>query len=527
MVETQSLRTEPFSEIARIIRRDADAIVNLWAVESRRQRPETQSKHWDVLKNALPKFLKAVADSLAERTDEDEEQHVGFAEEHGEQRWATGWDLSDLVSDYQLLRQTVLDYVERERGCPPTFKERSAINLYIDDAISAAVKRYVENESAELERSRNRLNEFLAILGHELRNPLNGIAMGLQLIALEQPAERKNTEAMMGQQVALMTRLVDDMLDLSRIARGQLSLVKCATELNKLIEHAVQSVRASTQHVNHQFQIKLHAEEIWIDGDGARLQQVFVNLLTNAVKYTEAGGTIALAVDSKPEGIVVRIRDNGQGIDALILPHIFDLFVQSPENVGRGLGIGLALAKAIIELHGGSISAESSGVGLGSEFIITLPAAKRGTLTQNAPAAPETPATRAGEHCCRILVVDDVEPAARALAALLRQRGHTTFTAGDGEKAVSVALAERPEVVLIDIGLPKLNGYEVATLLRATPEFQNALFIAMTGYTDTPHRDQSQQVGIDHHFVKPVDVAAIDALIAEHRTRGGRPGQSS
>lgn len=520
MLETSTIRTEPFAEIGRIIERDAEVIVNLWAVESRRQRPEAQSQHWDVLKNSLPKFLKAVADSLAERSGEEEEEHAEVAEEHGQQRWETGWNLSDLVSDYQLLRLIVLEHVERERGCPPTFNERSAINLYIDDAISAAVTSFVEHESAQLEQARNRLNEFLSILGHELRNPLNGIAMGLQLIPHEQSAERRNTEAMMAQQVALMSRLVDDMLDLSRIARKQLSLVKGRVDLNAILKQAVQAVRSSHQKSEHRFEIALTPHAIWIDADGTRLLQVFSNLLSNAVKYTPPGGTIALKVDLAAEGrVVVRICDNGQGIDALILPHIFDLYVQSPENVGRGLGVGLALAKALVELHGGLISVHSAGLGLGSEFTVSLPLGANEAEQPDAPLRAASSASSNRTQPCRVLVVDDVEPAARALAALLRQRGHSTWTAVDGEQAIQVALAERPDVVLIDIGLPKLNGYEVATLLRATPEFQNTLFVAMTGYTDTPRRDQSQQAGIDHHFVKPVDVGAIDALIAEHRTR--------
>ncbi len=527
MIETERLRQESCLRIAKLLRQNSEALTDRWARLSQHERPHNQSTHWHVLRDGLPKFLRAVAGALMQPQEDGHGRHRILALDHGEHRWQIGWKLSDVVGDYQLLRLVLMETLDERLDPPPTPLERLALNLHLDDSITAAVVAFVEHQELQLKQAHQRLNEFLGVLGHELRNPLNAMAMGLQLIQFSGAnVDRSDAEQACRHSIEVMTRLLDDMLDVTRITRGQINLDRRPMELKGVLQRAVQGTRSQIVSKHHRLETHLPPGPVWIDGDATRLEQVVTNLLGNAIKYTEPGGTIRLSLEYDGDhAVILRIRDTGQGIDRTMLPHIFDLFVQGPENTGRGLGIGLALTRMLVELHGGRIEAHSNGLGHGSEFACTLPLL---TEMSRPEPAPLPPADRAGGHelnqapSRRILIVDDEGTSTRMLAALLEQCGHAMLMAYDGEVGLELALNELPEVILLDIGLPRLDGFEVARRLRRERRFDRTIIIAMTGFTpDEGQLRQAHEIGFDHYLVKPVGLRVIQELIAANPVRAG------
>jgi two-component system CheB/CheR fusion protein len=323
---------------------------------------------------------------------------------------------------------------------------------------------------------------------------------------------------MIDRQVQHLARLVDDLLDVSRITRGKIHLHKEPLELATVIARAVETCRPLIDARRHELTVALSPEPVLIDGDATRLAQVFANLLTNAAKYTTEGGRIGITVEKQGEEATVRVRDNGIGIPADLLPRVFDLFTQGDRSLARsegGLGIGLTLVKSLAEMHGGQVEAFSEGTGTGSEFVVRLPILER----RRRPADGEAGTVRPRTPSRRVLVVDDNVDAAESLAMLLRVEGHEVRTAHDGATALDAAQAYRPEVVLLDIGLPKMDGYEVAQRLRRLPDSKSALVVALTGYGQEEDRRRAEEAGFDVHLVKPVDLAVLYSLL------GKRPGE--
>lgn len=319
----------------------------------------------------------------------------------------------------------------------------------------------------------------------------------------------------MERQVTQMVRLVDDLLDISRITRGKLELRTEQVELADLLNTAIETARPLLETSGHELTATLSPQPIWVQADPIRLAQVFTNLLNNAAKYTEKAGHIWLTADQCDGQAVVSVRDTGIGIAAEHLPHIFGLFSQVGTALERsqgGLGIGLSLAKGLIELHGGTIEAHSSGPGMGSEFTVQLPiVAEPGEARQEPGSTGEK--VQSGRKC-RILVVDDLRDAADSMAMMLRILGHETRTAFDGLEAVQTAAAFRPQVVLLDIGLPKMNGYEAARRIRNEPWGGNVALVALTGWGQEEDKQRSLEAGFDHHLTKPVDLATVVKLLA-------------
>jgi PAS domain S-box-containing protein len=358
----------------------------------------------------------------------------------------------------------------------------------------------------KLRENDRRKDEFLAMLAHELRNPLAAVKNALQLAEVPQldEAERNWSHEIMHRQVSQLARLIDDLLDVSRFTRGKVQLKREQVDLDIVVDHAVQAVRSRIDELGHKLTVTRDARgPLWVVGDAARLEQVLVNLLTNAAKYTPREGRIWITSQRDEDRIVVRIKDSGMGISAEMMPHVFDLFAQADRSIDRaqgGLGIGLTLAKNLVELHGGRISAVSEGEGCGSEFIVQLPAAAEAP-SQEAPSSQgAAPPVRR-----KVLVVDDNRDAARALSRLLMLAGHETRLAFDGTEALAVASGFLPEVILLDIGLPGMDGYCVARTLRESTELCGALLIAISGYGQPDDRRRSAAAGFDHHLVKPVD----------------------
>jgi PAS domain S-box-containing protein len=366
-----------------------------------------------------------------------------------------------------------------------------------------------------LREADRRKDEFLATLAHELRNPLAPVRNALQVLRLrgEPTPELGWARDVIDRQVRQMTRLIDDLLDVSRIATGKLVLRKERVGLAAVVQGAVETSRPLIEEQGHELTVALPGEPVYLDADLTRLAQVLLNLLTNAAKYTDRGGRIRLTAGRQGGEVVVSVQDTGIGIPADKLPTLFAMFSQVEGSVARsqgGLGIGLCLAKRLVEMHGGRIEAHSDGPGKGSEFVVRLPLPD-GAAAAPAPAGSSGPAAGA---LFRILIVDDNRDGADSLAMMLQMLGNDTRTAYDGAEALSAAAAFRPDVILLDIGLPRLTGYEVCRRLRAEPGGAGVVVIAQTGWGQEEDRRKSHEAGFDHHLVKPVDPDALLQLLA-------------
>jgi PAS domain S-box-containing protein len=356
-----------------------------------------------------------------------------------------------------------------------------------------------------LEEASRQKDRFLAMLAHELRNPLAPIRNGLQLLRMVDPASEPagRARAIMERQVDHLVRLVDDLMDVSRITRGRFEMRREPVELASVVLSAVETSRPAIEGGLHHFTLNLPSEPVVVDADFVRLAQVIANLLNNAAKYTDDGGQISLAAQRVGDEAVIRVRDNGIGIDPETMPRLFEMFAQAEDTVGRsrgGLGIGLALARSLVEMQGGRIEAHSAGRGHGSEFVVRLPLART--------ARTRRPASRSGmpgsEAPRRVLVVDDNVDAARTLEAVLRELGHDVAVAHDGPAALRVAREHPPEVVLLDISMPGMDGIELARRLRAQPGLDAVRFAAVTGLGQEADRRRTREAGFDVHLVKPL-----------------------
>jgi signal transduction histidine kinase len=349
-------------------------------------------------------------------------------------------------------------------------------------------------------------DEFLAMLGHELRNPLAPIATAVQLMQTH-PGNRRELEVI-DRQVKHVIRLVDDLLDVSRITRGKVQLKKARIEASQVVCNAVEMASPLLEQRQHRLTVSVAQDGLPLLADDARLAQVLANLLTNAAKYTEPGGEISVAAEAAEGQIQISVRDNGRGIASDILPRIFDLFVQgqrSPDRAEGGLGLGLALVRSLVELHGGSVAAHSDGPGRGSEFVVRLPRASEDDLGVESPVPYHRAAGRQLRK--RVLLVDDNQDAAELLCEVLRSVGHHVEVAHDGPAALGLVSRFHPEVAVLDIGLPVMDGYELARRLRG--QLDRLRCIAVTGYGQETDHARSRQAGFDLHLVKPVDLSVL------------------
>jgi signal transduction histidine kinase len=384
--------------------------------------------------------------------------------------------------------------------------------------------RILQSEVAERARAEMALkeadrhkDEFLAVLAHELRNPLAPIRNAVEIMrrsALTDPQLAWSRDVI-ERQVKHLTRLVDDLLDVSRITRGNINLSREPVAVTTIVARAIETIQPLIADQRHELTVDVPEESLEVEGDLTRLTQVLGNLLNNAAKYTDPGGSIAVSARRVATDVEIRVRDNGIGIPPELLPRLFQLFTQVDGAAHRaqgGLGIGLALVRQLIQMHGGSVTAYSQGPGHGSEFLIRLPLRVRGY--RNPPASSEEPLADAAPRGHRILLADDNRDALDSLATLLQCDGHEVHTAADGAEALEVAAACHPDVVLLDIGMPKLDGYEVARRIRAEPWGKSAVLIALTGWGQDEDRRRSREVGFDSHLVKPLDPEALSTLLA-------------
>lgn len=404
-----------------------------------------------------------------------------------------------------------------------SLEEANAALAQANSTLQAEKNRELEELNATLREANRLKDEFLAMLAHELRNPLAPIHNAVQL--MRSPtlpvAQLSWARDVIGRQVGHLTRLVDDLLDVSRITRGKINVKRELLDVATIVARAVETVQPMLASQKHELVQNIDSAPVYVEGDLTRLTQIVGNVLSNAIKYTDAGGRIQLDVVAARDRIEIRIRDNGIGIEPAALPAVFDLFTQASrvaERTQTGLGIGLALVKRLVELHGGSVEARSEGLGLGSEFIVWLPRVIRDAdrsvvALQPGTSAAAIPAADARSLGRRILLADDNRDALDSLAELLAQAGHETHKAPDGTQALEAANRLRPELILLDIGMPGMDGYEVARQIRKQAWGREPTLVALTGWGQDTDRKRSSEAGFDAHWVKPLELNRLWALL--------------
>lgn len=407
-------------------------------------------------------------------------------------------------------RVTVIVNIRPLKG--PDGSITGAINCFYDITERHRQERERQQQTEALADLNRRKDEFLAMLSHELRNPLAPIVNAVHLLRSESSnvVLQQRARTIIERQLTQMTRLVDDLMDVSRVSTGRIHLHLDDISVSAVVQRAVDAVRHLIDQRGHQLTVSWPPQPIWLHADSDRLEQVIVNLLTNAAKYTEPGGKIWLSVAQEGRDCVVRVRDTGLGIAPDFLPHVLDLFTQGERSLARsqgGLGIGLALVKRLVEMHSGRVEAHSP-LGQGSEFIVTLPVVaapaplgRADTITSNPPSL-------------RVLIVDDNVDTVDSLEMLLKAAGHDVRKAYDGSALLEAALDYRPQVMLLDIGLPGLDGYQLATRLREQSTLQGVVLVALTGYGDESARQRSAGAGCDHHLTKPTDLGRLQQILA-------------
>ena len=392
--------------------------------------------------------------------------------------------------------------------------ESSSLKIAKDQLMAQnfELERRVEARTGELHGALKARDEFLAMLGHELRNPLAPILNAARLIRSQTPpgSPLARSAAILSRQTEHMSRLVNDLLDVGRITQGQLRLELSTVRLSEVLEQALEQVRPLIDQRAHSLSLSLPSRNVMVSADPVRLAQVFANLLHNAAKYTPDGGNVAVVTNIADNEVVVRVRDNGAGIPEAMLESVFDLFMQSPRSLARsdgGLGIGLTVAKQLVQMHGGCVSASSEGIGKGAEFQVRLPLPPP---QSNVPLpVDDSAASDALRTGCKVLLVDDNEDANQSLGLLLEAAGHAVSYACDGTSGLRMAKALSPDAVLLDIGLPGMDGYEVVRRLRADPSTQHVVVIALTGYGQQVDVQLVKDAGFDHYLLKPARLEDI------------------
>jgi len=405
------------------------------------------------------------------------------------------------------LEERFIDFVYQ-----PIHDQHGKVSGIFVEGSDVTARKRIEDELRAANRQKD---QFLAMLAHELRNPLAPITTAAQLLQrgqMDAPGIQRASD-IIARQAQHMTSLVNDLLDVSRVTRGLVTISKEALEMREIVHEAVEQVRPLIDARGHALQCEIAASPLRVEGDRTRLIQVVSNILNNAAKYTAAGGSLVLSARIGSGLVRVAVRDNGQGIDPPILPYIFDLFIQAertPDRSQGGLGLGLALVKSLAVLHGGRVEAHSAGLGKGSEFVVYLP------CLAEAPevSPPPLDVQPRGARGLRVLVVDDNVDAAQMLATLLEMNGYEVSIAYDGKGALASAVQAPPDVALLDIGLPDIDGHELARRLRAMPETTQAVLVALTGYGQVEDQRRAYKAGFDHHMAKPADLAKLLELLA-------------
>jgi signal transduction histidine kinase/ActR/RegA family two-component response regulator len=497
------------------------------------------------LRNHLPEFLDELADWMQQGEAPGTSRMRAAAARHAAQRVDHAFQLTQLIHEYRLLRATILhlllntEAADQDLGAADGMAERvvelARLNAGLDFAIMDAVESFVEererrfgevrDQATMLRELDRRKGEFLAVLSHELRNPLTPIRNSLFLLDQAAPGSEQADRArtVLLRQTEHLTNLVDELLDMTRMSRGKVELHREILDARNIVRPACDDHRTLFE----QYQIDLRFEDparpVWTNADAHRLSQVLGNLLQNAAKFTPPGGRVVVSLSVGKPDVEIRVRDTGIGLEAHELERMFEPYAQVENTLARthgGLGLGLALVKGLVEMHGGHVSANSEGLGHGCEIVLTLPLA-----VPPAGAAEKAPVVTATSGTFVLLIEDNVD-AAETLAEVLELSGHRVRLAYDGTTGIQMARELKPEVVLCDIGLPDVNGYEVARTLRADPSLGSTRLIAVTGYAQYSDKQKAMDAGFDAHLTKPPDLVKLNKLLAKEGERNAPSPQS-
>jgi signal transduction histidine kinase len=482
------------------------------------------------LRNHASVMLNAIADDLrsAQTLEDQAAKAHGLGprtietiagEEHGIARLESLFTIEQLVSEYRALRASVLRLWSESNRSPVVtdIEDITRFNEAIDQLLTASVFSFSQSARQAIEAEKRHRDEFLAMLAHELRNPLAPIsaaAVLLQMAKVDEPIIKK-TSNIIARQVEHMATLIEDLLDVSRVTRGLITLKPEPLDIRWIVADAVEQVTPQIQARHHQLTVTEFSETAIVWGDNKRLVQVLTNLLSNAAKYTPEHGHIQLKTELHNDQVMLTVEDDGIGLAPEFIPRAFDLFVQAERTSDRssgGLGLGLALVKSLVELHGGRVSCASPGLGKGSRFAMCLPLQVGRENEVELRRSPRNQLT--ASKPLKIMVVDDNVDAAQTLSLMLKTVGHQVIIEYGAKSALDVARTELPDACVLDIGLPEMDGNELARRLRARPETAKILLIALTGYGQARDREEAMAAGFDHHMVKPVDMAKLTDVLA-------------
>lgn len=504
------------------------AIMTRWDLRVRAEVDAAAHSEKVILRDSLAPMLEVMVKVLADETDpRTAARDLSLMTAHGEERAnQTAYSIGAVLHEFHILQETVLEFLERDHRLDA--RDRSIVTQYFNELMRVAadefssVQRTLQERAEHLTKVSKAKDEFLAMLGHELRNPLGAISTALFVLQGSQNrTAQQGALAVASRQALHMKRMLDDLLDLARINEGKISLQLTFVDLGTEVQHALEVAQSLFDMRRHSVSVSHPQERLYVRADQVRLGQCLGNLFANAAKYTNVGGRIEVTLERDGESAVVRVRDNGVGIPEHLISSIFDLFEQAPRAADRpegGLGLGLTLVRRLIEQHGGSVEAKSQGLGQGSEFIVRLPYHE---------SVPDT-VLQEPDHAGRltVLIVEDNVDAANMLAQALELLGHRVVVAHDGPSALAAVVLGCPDVGLLDIGLPGMNGYELAAQLRASGWCpRTMLLVAVTGYPT--EAETLAAAGFDGHMRKPVDFPALEetlAGIAASRGRARRKG---
>jgi signal transduction histidine kinase len=494
------------------------AIIQEWDDRVRAEVPAAAPQEQVILRDDLELMLEVVAKLLSEETDpKTAARDLAYITLHAEERARQPtYSLEEMIRECHILQEVVIEKFESSAP-PPTAPDRIVILQYFNEMVSVAAGEYVRIQREMLQERADRLarmhrskDEFMAMLGHELRNPLGAISNSL--ILLREVADPgtlpEHALEIAERQMRHMKRMLDDMLDLSRITEGRVMLRIQAVDLGLAVQQAVEAVRGLLDQRQHTISVSLPNDRIHVKADPVRLGQCLSNLLTNAAKYTNPRGRIEMALERKNNDALVHVRDNGIGIAPDVLSDIFNLFEQAHREMDRsneGLGIGLAVVRRLVELHGGTVDAKSEGLGKGSEFIMCLPILEE---MLEPPAATLPQNTHTSLH---ILLVEDNADASESMRRVLEKLGHHVTAVGDGSAALGAVIHGCPDVALVDLGLPGMNGYELARKLREGKCPVTMKLVALTGYAEDA--EALAAAGFDRHMTKPIDLQQLNDML--------------
>ena len=513
------------------ITNEMQSILEEWESFARTMTPAATSMSNVELRNHASFMLKSIAEDLCKAQSSSEQvskshgeeprtAQVSTGEEHGLARLASQFTIEQLVSEYRALRASVLRLWGKANKSLSSndIDDIIRFNEAIDQLLAASVFSFASATRDAVEADGRRKNEFLAMLAHELRNPLSPISAAATLLKMANSDTKviHKASGVIARQVAHMASLVDDLLDVSRVTRGAIDLKLEPLDLRHIILAAVEQVTAKIQAKQHQLDVPAMPEPLLMLGDKKRLIQVFANLLTNSAKYTPPGGHISIKLQLGKDQVSISIEDDGIGIIADFVPHVFDLFTQATQTSDRsngGLGIGLSLVKSLVELHAGTVTCASAGLGLGSKFTVCLP--KKICEEHPATQQTDTPVPVPAGEILKILVVDDNIDAAETLSMLLQTVGYQVIMEYESASALHVAQLEAPDVCILDIGLPGMNGNELARRIRNYPGTASSFLIALSGYSESHNREEALKAGFDQYMTKPLDISKLQTLLAD------------